>query len=1016
MDVAALGLKVQNQDVDRATESLGRLVGAADRAERSATGMGRGADRAGKQAARANEQAARSTDKLSKSFGGLNTSALAAARSMLGVVGAAVGIGAAVRTLSSFEQSMASVAAITRASTEDLAKLRDVAKEIGASTEFTASQAADGIKFLGMAGFNAQQTIAAFSDVVDLATAAQMDLSRAADIASNMMSAFGIAAENAADVSDVIAAATARANTDVEQLGEAMKMVGPVASAMGVSINDTAAAIGALSDAGIQGSMAGTGLRRILSTLANPTKKAADAIKGLGLSVKDLDPITTPIVDIVQKLRDAGLSASEAFTIFGDRGAPAILALVENNAKLNELTKGLSDVGGEAKRMADTMRDNLEGDLKGVQSAIEGVIIALGEAGLIRIFRAVIQWVTSFIRSVTSAINTIGQLTGAIADKLQPAFDVLGPVLSTVAEHANVAVLALAGFYSGKLIGGVLLLTRSIGVGLVGAFRALGVAIRANPIGFIITAIVTAGYAIYKFRDDIAQVLGFDIVKVAKDAANFLIGSFVAAYEDIKFVWNNFGDIIGGAAIGGVNVAIRAINGLIQGALSGINSLAQAIAKVIPGFEPGQIGQSIGIREILNPYADRLTKSVEERNKAIAKALSRDYIGATKDVVVSMGGTPAVADIREPSLRGAGGGGSGANSKEINKNAQAIRDLQQALHLAALSGKELAVEQARLTLNKYATAEQIKQVEDLGAAIFDVQEKMRRRQEFGIGKDADKFILGNTTPLSGGLFDNQFARYEAEAQQEQERYEKQLERLTEARELQIETNRTYNDLEAEAAQMHADRMMQIERAKQSLILTSTSDLLSGVADVLRQSHGEQSGIYRAMFAASKAFAIANATVNAYDAISKAWASAPYPANLSAVAATAPQVFAVVSAITGTGLTGMAHDGINSVPQTGTWLLEKGERVTTAETSARMDSVLERIDAGLRQGRGGPSGKGAVNVTVNVSRDGGTQTSAPSGMEGMAREIGEFVENKIREYDSRSYRQGGTAWRASQGAF
>jgi len=186
-----------------------------------------------------------------------------------------------------------------------------------------------------------------------------MGLGNAADISSNIMSAFGIAATDAASVADVLAAASSRSNTDVEQLGTAMSFVGPVASALEIEMSDAAAAIGVLSDAGIQGSSAGTGLRRVLSSLANPTGEAKTALEGLGLELERLNPQTNDITEIVQRLSNAGLSAADALTIFGDRGGPAILALTSQTGRLRELTGALTDVEGESARMADTMRDNL---------------------------------------------------------------------------------------------------------------------------------------------------------------------------------------------------------------------------------------------------------------------------------------------------------------------------------------------------------------------------------------------------------------------------------------------------------------------------------------------------------------------------------------------------------------------------------------------------------------------------------------------------------------------------------
>ncbi|MGN5537808.1 tape measure protein [Alcaligenes sp. Lyrl_28] len=241
-------------------------------------------------------------------------------------------------------------------------------------------------------------------------------------------------------------------------------------------------------------------------------------------------------------------------------------------------------------------------------------------------------------------------------------------------------------------------------------------------------------------------------------------------------------------------------------------------------------------------------------------------------------------------------------------NIETLDRLGQALYFAGLQGEALAVAQARASLNQFATPEQVEQGEAMARALFNIQQIEQQRQKFGSGQQADQYIMGNVQPLSGGAFDDQYARYEAEAEAEQKRYDDQLERLRQARELQIETKRSYDELEQEAAKQHADRMAQIEQAKNHVMLASASDAFGALAGVMKQSQGEQSGIYKAMFAASKAFAIADATVNAYSAISKAWNSAPFPANLGAVAATTPQVMSVVSAISGASYSGRQYGG------------------------------------------------------------------------------------------------------------
>lgn len=488
MDVARLGLEVRSDGVPMATKRLRELEGQSLRSESAFTRLARAAKSA---------------------LGGI-------------AIGMAATFGGAalVSTLAGFEKSMAAVAAITRATDAELAALRDTAKQLGATTEYTASQSANALKFFGMAGWSAAQSIAAIPAVLDLATAAQMDLARAADISSNIMTAFGISAENAAAAADTLAAVSSRANTDVAQLGDGMKYVGPVAAALGISMGEAAAAMGALSDAGIQGSMAGTGLRRVLSSLANPTKDAANTLKALGIELEAVNPATTSIVDIVQRLSDAGLDAAQALTIFGDRGGPAILALVENNAKLRSLTDEMSNVGGEAKRMADTMRDQLGGDIKGLQSALEGLIIQLGESGLTAMLRGLIQTMTAMARGVTGVMQSFSSFAASI-DSVIGVSSTLGGAISLLVDNMDVlmaAGIATAAFFAGKLalsLGATMVQAATAGAGSLLMYSV--------SLGATSTASAIAAVSMQALRVAISVMLGPVGIAIA------LIGALTAA-------------------------------------------------------------------------------------------------------------------------------------------------------------------------------------------------------------------------------------------------------------------------------------------------------------------------------------------------------------------------------------------------------------------------------------------------------------------------------------------------------
>lgn len=430
-------------EVRLSEEHLKRLNQAAQGGQREMGRFGQGSERAGRQVA-----------DLSRH--------LMQARTLMASLGVGLGLGQAIRTIGDFQQSMAGVSAVTRATADELAEMSATARQLGATTRFSASEAAEGMRFLGMAGFQTSAIVKAMPSVLNLAAAAQLDLGRAADITSNIMSAFGIQAEETARIADALAVTAASANTDISQMGEAMRFVGPVANAMGISMEQTAAAVGTLSNAGIQAGAAGTGLRRILSELANPSAAARRALAELGVSMDEVDPKANSLVQIVGRLRAANMDASQAFTIFGDRGAPAILALTSLVPELMRLTESIEDAGGAAQTMARTLEDNLKGDTKQLVSALEELTLQAGDRGLAGALRGMVQ-------SVTGAIRVLGQMDSA-------------------ATQASTASRLLAAGIAGLGIGGVTALL----LRLVPAIRAttvamlgLNAAVSISPMGLI---------------------------------------------------------------------------------------------------------------------------------------------------------------------------------------------------------------------------------------------------------------------------------------------------------------------------------------------------------------------------------------------------------------------------------------------------------------------------------------------------------------------------------------------------
>jgi TP901 family phage tail tape measure protein len=321
-----------------------------------------------------------------------------------------------------------------------------------------------------MAGFTTNQILEALPATLDLAAAATLSMGQAADITSNIMSGFGLAANQAGRAADVLAAIASSANTDVTGMGQAMKYVGPIARSLGISMEDTAAAIGVLANQGIQGSMAGTGLKTSLSTLVNPSKAAQAAIQSLNLTTNELNPQFNRLDDIIRKLAESGLDAERAFQIFGQRGATAMLALTGDIPGLEKLIGVTNAAAGSAQRMAKIMIDNVKGDADLLKSALTNLTFIIGDAGLTKAVRG-------FIQEATRMATSLGELLSGINKNREQA-QALADVLNVV-KNAIIAIMVLK-FADWLFVAG-------------NAMRALNLAMSANPYVLLAAGLLTLG-------------------------------------------------------------------------------------------------------------------------------------------------------------------------------------------------------------------------------------------------------------------------------------------------------------------------------------------------------------------------------------------------------------------------------------------------------------------------------------------------------------------------------------------
>jgi len=413
-----------------------------------------------------------------------------------------------VVTVAKFDDSMSQVAAISGAAGNDLERLRDLAKDLGATTRYSASEAADAMTYLALAGYDTNQILSATPGMLNLAAAAGMDLATAADIVTDTMSGFQMNAEKAGEAADIFAAASSKSNTNVNQLGEAMKYASSTANAAGMDLAQTAAVLGVFADSGIKGGMAGTTFNAMLRDLKKANAEGKLAIEGTNIalynqdgSMRDLGAVMADVEKATEGMttaqRDAAMSA-----IFGEqaiRGANILLAT--GSKRYNELEQAMYDSTGASQKMAETMEDNVAGAFRAFKSQVEGIMIQIGEQ-LAPILRdTIIPLLSGFGEKIS---NLIKWFAGLDEGTKRTIITILG-IVAAVGP-----VISVVGFVIGKI------------AVLIGVFKKLKIAfiaikalLMANPFILIIAGIIAVIALIWKFRDQIWKVIKgiFDVIK-----------------------------------------------------------------------------------------------------------------------------------------------------------------------------------------------------------------------------------------------------------------------------------------------------------------------------------------------------------------------------------------------------------------------------------------------------------------------------------------------------------------------
>ncbi|EPI2105993.1 phage tail tape measure protein [Providencia huaxiensis] len=463
-----------------------------------------------------------------------------------------------------FDEGMSGVQALTRLdkNSPQLAMLRQQARELGASTAYTATDAASGQKFLAMAGFTSEAIKSALPGVLNMGLAGDMDLGEASDIGSNVLTQFKLDADQMNRVSDVLTATFTRSNTDLRMLGETMTYAGPVAAQLGVSLESMAAMAGTMADNGIRGSMAGTSMRAGLSRLVAPLGKGQAAMSALGVSVKDANGKLRDTGDILKDVGNALRKYDQASQIrikkdiFGEEAMVGMGAVIDAtlSGRYDELLKANQGALGEADKNAKIKIDNLKGDLKQLESAWEDLGIQMQES-VDSPLRSLTQGITNVVASIGKWMQAHPQLTSML---IKAGLIIAGmtAALGTLAIGAAAVMLPFAALRLS-----LTLLTGGQGLlGTQGAFSNFFNVIKAGssiarvalttmfgPIGLVVTALVIAALTIYKYWDHIKAFFGgfFDglmiglapIREAFSSAFSAVAPIFDAIWSAVKKVW-----------------------------------------------------------------------------------------------------------------------------------------------------------------------------------------------------------------------------------------------------------------------------------------------------------------------------------------------------------------------------------------------------------------------------------------------------------------------------------------------
>ena len=531
-----------------------------------------------------------------------------AGKKMMGVTTVIGGVGvAAVKTAADFDSAMSQVAAVSGATGKDFDALRNKAREMGAKTKFSATEAAEAMNYMAMAGWKTEDMLSGIEGIMNLAAASGEDLATTSDIVTDALTAFGLSAKDSGHFADILAAASSNANTNVSMMGETFKYCAPIAGALGFSAEDTAEAIGLMANAGIKSSQAGTALRTIMNNLAGDVKISGKAIGDVTIATTNADGSMRDLSDILADCRSAfgNLTESEkaqaAESLVGKNAMSGFLALMNaGEGDIDKLSSAIDNCDGSAEKMAMTMQDNLAGQITILKSQLQELAISFGD-----ILMPAIRSIVSKLQGFVDKLNGMDEGTKRTIVTIALLVASIGPLLIIIGTAISKIGVAMQGFV--KLANGISKLKVAVqgGTGVLGKLGAAlgGISAPVLAVVAVIAVLIAAFVHLWKTNDGFRDAIIGTWTRIKDTISGFCQGivdrlnalgfQFTDIIDVLKTVWDGFCQVLAPIFEGVFNN--------IANILSTVTGVITGILDVFIGIFTGNWSQAWnGIKEIFS--------------------------------------------------------------------------------------------------------------------------------------------------------------------------------------------------------------------------------------------------------------------------------------------------------------------------------------------------------------------------------------------------------------------------------